>query len=84
MLHNILRIMLSSTSPCILKSKKLEEDAKNTLKSCHCTATLIRRAMECWNVIVIFQMLFMSYHLERKNTPHSPNVWLEDRMFHNN
>ena len=47
---------------------------------------LIRRAMECLNVIVMFEMLFMFYHLEQKclnsayiaemsgNTPDTPDL----------
>ena len=45
------------------KSKKVEDNAKNILKSSHWTATLIRRALECLNVIIMFEMLFMFYHL---------------------
>ena len=56
------------------KSKKLEDNSKNTLKSSHCTATLIHRALECSNDIITFEMLFMFYHLEQKCL-HSKNVW---------
>ena len=49
---------------------------------------LIRRAMECLNVIVMFEMLFMFYHLEQKclhsvyiaemsgNTPDTPEQFM--------
>ena len=46
------------------KSKKLENNAKNVLDSFHYTPTLIRRAMECSNVIEMLKMLCMFYHLE--------------------
>ena len=39
---------------------------KNILKSSHCTAILIRRAMECSNVIIMLKAIFMFCYPERK------------------
>ena len=50
------------------KKKNLEDNANNILKSSVC------RVMEYLNVTIMFEMLFMFYHL-KQNCLHSKNVW---------
>ena len=56
-------------------SKKLEDNAKNILKSSHCRAAVICRAMEYSNVIIKFKILFMFCHLEQKCLYSRNYVW---------
>ena len=55
--------------------KKLEDNASNILKSSIC------RAMEYLNVTIMFEMLFMFYHLKQKCL-HSRNVWEKAHQMH--
>ena len=45
----------------VCKSKKLEDNASNILKSFHCTVTLMHRTMEWSNVVIMFEMFFETF-----------------------
>ena len=66
----------------ILKMLEIEDNSVNILKSFHCTATLISRVMEYSNVVIMFEMLFMLHHLERKCFHSGNHAWKTTHQKH--